>query len=181
MGFYHNNIYQTTLKLVNDNLSIIDNQCYLLNGDSINIVNNEKMIFDFSDFIQTIDNDASINENPNFKISDCLYKIYIDFKDGETVTLQKPIRGNDKSWLLVEHLFTFKKILRDETIDIILYNLYGFETKLKLKFNAKSVSIKNSGIELKLLNSNLSNDKNISYIFNNVTENQLILARNVLK
>lgn len=62
-------------------------------------------------------------------------------------------------------------------IIIKIYNLYGFEDVIKIPFTVFQTSSQHQGIELKLVTANISNDKRVSYIFNNITENQLILAQ----
>ena len=121
--------------------------------------------------------DFFLLENNFFPVETCLYKIIIDFKDGSSVTLQRPIRGKDNSWMIVEHMFNFQNDIEKDTIDIHLYNLYGFETHLKLGFKVKQLSLQSQGIELSLVSANMDNEKRVSYIFNDLNENQLLLAR----
>lgn len=126
--------------------------------------------------------DFFILENNFFLSETCLYKIIIDFKDGSSVTLQRPIRGKDNSWMVVEHIFNFQNDIENDIIDIHLYNLYGFETHLKLGFKVKRLSLQSQGIELSLVSANMDNEKRVSYIFNDLNENQLLLARrNMIK
>lgn len=194
MGFYNKDTYYTTI-----DLSTIEEY-----KNGIEIINNEKIIFTTQNYTQSnddlfligleaIDSPLSTEDNKdirieknNIKIEDCLYKIFIDYQDGNKDTLVRPMKGNDHSWLTFEHLFRFKDdkfISSSETpfpgkIKIILYNLYGFTTLLEIPFCIKQTSMQEQGIELSILAANIDNNKKISYIFNNNNENQLILARN---
>lgn len=121
--------------------------------------------------------DFFLLENNFFPVEDCLYKIIIDFKDGSSITRQRPLRGKDTSWMVITHTFNFQTSVEEDVIDMHLYNLYGFETHLKLKFKVKQLSLQSQGIELTLVAANMDNNKNVSYIFNDLNENQLLLAR----
>lgn len=110
-----------------------------------------------------------------------LYKIIIDFKDGSTAVLQRPINNvsNDTSWMTIDHTFNFKNEPEGNygIIDMHLYYLYGTEKHIKLKFIIKGQSLQNQDVKLSLVNANMDNNKKVSYIFNYLNENQLLLAR----
>lgn len=187
MGFYYNNKYDNTIDLSKEN--------EYKNG--IEIVNNEEIIFDATNIHQThpeninlinLENsEDTIKKEDNLTpfeleqfsipVEDCLYKIFIDYKDGYKDTLTRPILNNDNSWLKFSHTFNFPKGQVSDTIDIKLYNLYDFYTEIKIPFTIKNASIQEQGIELELLFANLDNNKNISYVFNEKTSNQVFLAQ----
>ena len=201
MGYYYKNNYETVLTVSNDTLT---SNFELCEGEVVEIVNNESIKFDFKNFKQysnvglilsekekeivfnTLqeapillekDSEPFVLEHSYFQSEDCLYKIIIDYKDGERVTLNKPLSKDDNGWLEDEHTFNFDKEITEDVIDIYFYNLYGFLHHVKLKFKTKNLSTYNKGIELSLVSANMDNDKNISYVFNNLNENQLILAK----
>lgn len=205
MGYYYKNNYETALNVNNAELT---SDLYICDGETVEIVNNESIRFDFRKFIQESnmgsillenekenllhkeqespirlekqDNDVFdffLLENNFFPVETCLYKIIIDFKDGTKVTLQRPIIGTGNSWMVLDHIFNFQNDVEEDVIDMHLYNLYGFETHLKLKFKVKQLSLQSQGIELSLVSANMDNNKSVSYIFNDLNENQLLLAR----
>lgn len=201
MGYYYKNNYETVLSVNNAELT---SKFELCNGETVEIVNNESIKFDFREFKQysnvglllsenekeivfnTLeaapiilekDDDAIVLEHNYFQSEDCLYKIIIDYKDGNKITLNKPLSGNDNSWMVTEHTFNFHQDIESDIIDIYLYNLYGFQHHVILKFKTKRLSAQSKGIELHLVSANIDNNKNISYVFNNLNENQLILAK----
>lgn len=204
MGFYNNNRYYTTINLAYpDTYQNVDE-----NGNKlgIEIVNNEETTFTAedvlhsnvevnlielektNDFIEKERNTVKFRTEKNgIPVEDCLYKIFIDYQDGYTDTFTRPIKGNDSSWLTFKHRFRFRdnKFVKNNdndkapgAIKVKLYNLYGFTTDIEIPFSIRQTSMQEQGIELKLVAANLDNNKNISYIFNNIGENQLLLARN---
>jgi hypothetical protein len=80
--------------------------------------------------------------------------------------------------MVIKHVFNFKNNIIDKDFDIIdmhLYYLYGFEKHIKLKFKVRQ-SLQNKH-SFNLVSANMDNNKKVSYIFNNIDENQLLLAR----
>lgn len=204
MGFYNNNRYYTTIDLAySDIYQNVDK-----NGNKlgIEIVNNEETTFTAKDFLQS-NNEINLielektkdfiekerntlkfrTEKDGIRVEDCLYKIFIDYQDGHTDTFTRPILGKDHEWLTFTHRFRFRdnKFVKEKdtdkapgTIKVKLYNLYGFTNDIEIPFSIRQTSMQEQGIELNLINANIDNNKNISYIFNNIGENQLFLARN---
>lgn len=204
MGFYNNNRYYTTIDLAySDIYQNVDK-----NGNKlgIEIVNNEETTFTAKDFLQS-NNEINLielektkdfiekerntlrfrTEKDGIRVEDCLYKIFIDYQDGHTDTFTRPILGKDREWLTFTHRFRFRdnKFVKEKdtdkapgTIKVKLYNLYGFTNDIEIPFSIRQTSMQEQGIELNLVNANIDNNKNISYIFNNIGENQLLLARN---
>lgn len=191
MGFYYQNIYNDTLKVYNQNSY----------NEGIEIVNNESVIIDLKDFsivsdkgYIAIESTGELMHDQNgeniliedifARVEESLYKIEIDYKDGTTDFASKPINKNI-DWTTFKHTFNFKDNTfvgtnnnpYPGTIDITLFNLYGFEIEIKIPFCLKYESTQNQGIELKLVAANISNNGEISYIFNNTNKNQVFLAR----
>lgn len=156
MGFYIGSDYHTEINLVTPEL-------YQNNGLGITIVNNESIVFSAEDIISS---------NPKY-----LFKIHIENGDGSVELKQKPIKGDDKSWLTWSHKYNFKNTAQNKNITITLYSLCGATDVITIPFTILETSIEQQGIDLELVTANIDNSKEISYIFNNKTENQLILAK----
>jgi hypothetical protein len=204
MGFYYKNNYDTVLTF-NNKSGESDSSFY---SEGIELINNEPVTFDFSDYVQNysvgdilleIDteetNDVVLHEKSDsalgleaegFLAADCLYKITIDCKDGTIIVLDRPTDKNP-AWLKTTHTPFFSNEeyynLSDDistwpTIDIIIFNLYGIRNNIKVPFRLKKSSFTQSGIKLKLIAANITNNNKVAYIFNDENNNQLILAKN---
>jgi hypothetical protein len=125
-------------------------------------------------------------EAAGFDVKDCLFKVVINYKDGTTDTLTRPSMASDKSWLRTKHKFNFsnenyfnldpEKIYEWPTLDITLYNLYGFSSTIKVPFSLKKSSYNQTGIRLKLISANIRNDNKVAYTFLDLNTNQIILT-----
>lgn len=183
MGFYLGNTYQTAIDLS-------ESEKYT---KGIEIFNNETIDFSAKDVIISSDiiflgvenseetlvqesYDTILPEQSSFKVEDCLYKIKIDYGDGEKDTLIRPIKNNDGSWLSFSHHYCFENF-SDNAIKITLYNFYGFAAEIEIPFKVKKTSLQSQGLELELVTVNLDNNKNVSYVFNEASNNQIILAK----
>ena len=155
MGFYYKNKEQAELVI-----DAIDSY-----KDGIEIVNNEEISFNLKDF-------------KDIEHSDSIHKIEVDFGDGSNFTLNKPIKSEDENWMNVSHRFAFKEDINNGIIKIHFYNLYGESIAKEINFKLKQLSLQEQEIEFRLVSANLRNDKKISYVFNNINKNQLILAKN---
>lgn len=152
MGFYYNGVKETTLKFS-------DGKNFYENG--IKIINNEEIIFDFQNF-----SSADFN-------TDYLYKIVIEYNNNK-ITLTDLSDNND--WLIFKHKFSVDTI-DNGNISIKLYNLYGELKNINIGYTIKKQSWKDLGIKLELINANITNEKDISYVFKDLNKNQLFLAK----
>lgn len=131
----------------------------------IEIINNEEISFDLKGFI-------------DIPHQSYIHKITADFGDGCYEVIVKPIKSENKNWMKFSHRFAFKEDIKEGDIEINVYNLYGESATLIIPFQVKQQSLKEQNIEFRLVSANLCNDKKISYVFNNINKNQLILAKN---
>lgn len=155
MGFYYENKLQT--ELVINSIEVYPS--------GIEIVNNEEISFNLKDFKQ-IEHDEYI------------HKIVIEYGDGIREVINKPIQNNEENWKKFTHYFAFKDDIEQGNIEIRVYNLYGEVRTILIKFKLKQLTLQEHDIEFRLISANLCNDKKISYVFNNINKNQLILAKN---
>jgi hypothetical protein len=196
MGYYYNDKYSSILDFNNS-----EDKDYLYQKGII-LINNENTVFDFSNYTQHREMNAIIKENiPNrnvfteketnllvensgLAIKDCLFKIIIDYKDGTIESLNKP-DNNSTDWLKTTHKFSFtgdeyynlsSDVSTWPTIDISLYNLYGFKDEISIPFKLKKASFNQSNTKLKLISANIRNDNKIAYTFLDENTNQIILT-----
>jgi hypothetical protein len=196
MGYYYNDKYSSILDFNNS-----EDKDYLYQKGII-LINNENTVFDFSNYTQNREMNAIIKENiPNrnvfteketnllvensgLAIKDCLFKIIIDYKDGTIESLNKP-DNNSTDWLKTTHKFSFtgdeyynlsSDVSTWPTIDISLYNLYGFKDEISIPFKLKKASFNQSNTKLNLISANIRNDNKIAYTFLDENTNQIILT-----
>lgn len=155
---------------------LVDGTIYAGNGDIIKedfieIFNNEKMIFDFSNLV--------------FKCSDLsvtgveLNKIKIDWGDGNTNTLTKELKhkGNSinnkgQSWKRIEHIYNTDKrniYLTDEVnalpkITIHLYNTYNDVVKIIIPFKLIYKTIYDLNCNFDIMSANVTNNNLTSFV-----------------
>lgn len=128
-------------------------------------MNNEEISFNIKGFIEI--------PHPAY-----IHKIVADFGDGTTLVLNKPMNSEDDSWMRFSHRFIFGENVQSGKVVINVYNIYGESGKKELNFTVKLQTLAEQNIEFRLVSANLCNDKKISYVFNNIDKNQLILAKN---
>lgn len=206
MGYYFENRYNEILyirsedeakRYTDDNpIEIINNEEIILdlNGFSSTDeklsgnINEEFTDVDYGDegvidsfFNELFDNNIVI-ENDGGIVRNSIRQITIDFKDGtDLVTIVQPTPYK-KDWMKVKHKFSFKKDYSDtegkiDDIEIKISLFYKKETTdLLVPFCIKHSSSRIQGIELRLVDAKLSNDKKISYIFEDKNTNQIFLA-----
>lgn len=140
--------------------------------DSFNIVNNESIIFDFNDYILENEQDYTIS------------KIIIKFGDGTTEKLIKPIQiiknkiNTKNSWCITEHFYNIVEDLDGEkNITITFITDYGEAVERPYNFNILENNILDYGANFEIVNANITNDKNVSYVFKNMDHDLLIFAQ----
>ena len=62
---------------------------------------------------------------------------------------------------------------------INVYSIDGKSNSFAIKYTVDKVSAAQYGLDLNLVNANITNDKNISYIFNDNNNKQIIIAENI--
>lgn len=171
---------------------------------TITIKNNESIIFDFENYNLTRDRDyileekpTSSGERPRLTLEDGgdllmeyaeepylkgIIKIKIDFGDGKNIIQFKPIKNASSVWDKIEHRFAFKNesdFTSTKTMNISVYSIDGKSNSFTIKYKVAKVSAAQYGLDLNLVNANITNDKGISYVFNDNNNKQIIIAENV--
>lgn len=158
MGYYEKstNYYSETYKL---NSNLVEEL------PTIVIINNESIRFDFSDYKMDSQYDK--------------IKIKIDFGDGKKNLLIKPLNSRGGTWDIIEHFYSIDDKETIETgnkITIEIKNIEGLTDNIVIPFEILKSESTSYNVALELLNANLTNDNKISFIFNNIQDNQVILA-----
>lgn len=171
---------------------------------TITIKNNESIIFDFENYNLSRDRDyileeklTSSGERPHLTLEDGgdllmeyaeepylkgIIKIKIDFGDGKNIIQFKPIKNASSVWDKIEHRFAFKNesdFTSTKTMNISVYSIDGKSNSFTIKYKVAKVSAAQYGLDLNLVNANITNDKGISYVFNDNNNKQIIIAENV--
>jgi hypothetical protein len=172
----------------------------------ITIKNNESITFDFENYNLSRDRDYILEENPgddgkrpelaledgndNYLLMEYaeepylkgIIKIKIDFGDGKNIIQFKPIKNPSSTWNTIEHRFAFKNesdFTDTKEMNISVYSIDGKSNSFTIKYKVAKVSAAQYGLDLNLVNANITNDKGISYVFNDNNNKQIIIAENI--
>lgn len=193
MGYYLQNRYYETISI----RSKSEGDNYIKNNIIIDIINNEKISFDFNGYSSNdetlsgdiitenaedsfrVENDTNniIIENDRDIIRNAIRQISIDYKDGSQKEVLIQPTPYKKDWMKCEHKFSFKEGIDEGFIEINIWLFYKKEPeKFEIPFIVHRASSRIQGIELRLVDAKLTNDKKISYIFEDKNTNQVFLA-----
>lgn len=206
MGYYvdKTNFYSEIYNVVREDNDIIDYSTNgrIITKNKIIIINNESITFNLEKYDLYYITKHIIKEEIDKKISSekinpfiieqsgkkspyDKIKIKVDFGDGQHDLLVKPlshknfILGNKTSWCTIEHFYSFKEKEYFEKGGKIIFeikNIEGLCDIIIIPFELINSSVNNYNAKLDLMSANLTNDNNISFVFNNVQDNQLIFA-----
>lgn len=207
MGYYieSTNIYSDEYNIVreyNDVIEYIDG-IRVVTKPAVVIINNENIKFNFDDYIlyyydkmliaqnskylSTQDDKKIKVGNADFKSPYDKIKIKIDYGDGNKETLIKPLTHSkyiltgDNNWSNVTHFYSFndKKYFEGtQYITFIIKNIEGIVDKVIIPFTILTSNAANYNIKMDLVSANLTNDNNVSFVFNILGDNQLVFATN---
>lgn len=198
-------IYSDEYTVIRENTDNVeyDSKLRIITKPEIIIINNEKITFNFENYklsyytiglkaqtdelFETEEDEKRIIEvenaeslSPYEKI-----KIKINFGDGNNKTISKPlthknyILKKDTNWDSVEHFYSFeeeKYYNGQQYIIIVIKNIEGITDKIIIPFKVFNTAVSEYNIKMDLISANLTNDNNISFIFNVGNENQLVFA-----
>ena len=179
--FYNDKVY--------DYYEITDNTIgsSVIDKDTIEIINNEKIIFDFSSlFVQ------SRNQNVvNFDNVETI-KIHVDWGDGTFDRLSKPLISNKSTigtyrpnqWKVIEHLFNVQKRFEYQTdnvqflhkISITAFNSFNDKITINIPYKVVYKTLYDLGSELSLYSSNTTNTNKVSYTLKQKSSESLIVV-----
>lgn len=145
-----------------------------MQNNQILIFNNESIIFDFSDYILTNEyGHISPYKKNNIKIY---------YGDGDKDILISPLTNTTKKWDEIEHIFNFDEddnIEEEKEIIIEIKNIENLKKVIKIPYKVVISEDISNGLELDLLDINLTNDNKMVFIFQNNIDKQIILANEI--
>jgi hypothetical protein len=137
---------------------------------TIEVVNNEDFIIDFTENTDKI-------------------KIYIDYGDGKTDKLVKPIvvksgaiNVDDRGWMTSSHFYGFKNesdfsSTASKTISIRMYDIKGNCTSKSIRYSVKKNILDGQSRTLEIISANITNKGDVSYVINNTANKQIIFLK----
>lgn len=179
--FYNNKVYN--LYQVSDNSYGSDT----IEKDVIEIINNEKIIFDFTSLVVHAENAGILNFDDVETI-----KIHIDWGDGDIDRISKPLISDKSSigiyrpnqWKIIEHLFNVSKRYKYETEDsnyfhkiiITAYNSFNDKLVIKIPYKVVYKTLYDLGSELSLFSSNTTNTNKVSYTLKQKSSDSMVVV-----
>lgn len=200
-------IYSDEYAVIRENTDIIeyDSKLRIITKPEIIIINNEKITFNFENYklsyytmalasqvnklFETEEKQKRIIETENTETLSPYekIKIKINFGDGVKQTLSKPltyknyILKKDEIWDSTEHFYSFedeKYYNGQQNIIIEIKNIEGITDKIIIPFTVLNTVASEYNVKMDLISANLTNDNNVSFVFNILNDNQLVFASN---
>ena len=210
MGYYTEtiNTYSNEYNVIREQNDIIEyiDGIRIVTKPAIVIINSENIKFNFDDYalyyydkvlvsqsndcFTTKDNKKIETEKSGLKSPYEKIKIKIDYGDGCKETLTKPlthkkfILTGDDNWSNTEHFYNFNDEKYFNGIHYIIFtikNLEGIKDKVIIPFTILNSIAANYNIKMDLVSANLTNDNNVSFVFNIPGDNQIVFASNKKK
>ena len=158
-----------------------------LKKDEIEIINNEKILFDFTSMFVYSKKLNVLNYEDVETI-----KIHIDWGDGQIDRLSKPLVSNKSSigayrpnqWKLVEHLFNVKKRYEYKETDadyhhkivITAYNTFNDKLVITIPYKMMYKTLYDLGSTFSLFSANTTNTNKVSYTLKQNNTDSLIVG-----
>lgn len=155
--------------------------------DVIEIINNEKILFDFSNLIVHATSVGVLNFSDVETI-----KIRIDWGDGNIDRLSKPLISNKSSigvyrpnqWKVIEHLFNVQKRYEYKTNDadslhkivITAYNSFNDKLTITIPYKMVYKTLYDLGSEMSLFSSNTTNNNRVSYTLKQMSTDSMFVV-----
>ena len=200
-------IYSDEYAVIREITDIIeyDSKLRIITKPEIIIINNEKITFNFKNYklsyytmalasqedklFETEEKEKRIIETENTETLSPYekIKIKINFGDGVKQTLNKPlthknyILKKDEIWDSTEHFYSFEdeKYYNDKQhIVIEIKNIEGITDKIIIPFTVLNTVASEYNVKMDLISANLTNDNDVSFVFNILNDNQLVFASN---
>jgi hypothetical protein len=200
-------IYSDEYMVIRESTDIIEygSKLRIITKPEIIIINNEKITFNFENYklsyytmalasqvnklFETEEKEKRIIETENTETLSPYekIKIKINFGDGLKQTLDKPlthknyILKKDEIWDSTEHFYSFedeKYYNSKQHIIIEIKNIEGIMDKIIIPFTVLNTVASEYNVKMDLISANLTNDNNISFVFNILNDNQLVFASN---
>lgn len=182
--FYKNKVYDYYQENFQSNGSYIWNK-----GDEhiIEVINNESITFDFTNLAVHTKNAGILNFDNVETI-----KIHIDWGDGTSDRLSKPLISNKSSigvyrpnqWKVIDHLFNVNKKYEYKTesseflhkITITVYNSFNDKLVITIPYKMVYKTLYDLGSELSLFSSNTTNTNKVSYTLKQKSSDSMVVV-----
>lgn len=182
--FYKNKVYDYYQENFQSNGSFTWNK-----GDEyiIEVINNEKITFDFTSLAVHTKNAGILNFDNVETI-----KIHIDWGDGTSDRLSKPLISNKSSigvyrpnqWKVIDHFFNVTKRYEYKTnsseflhkITITAYNSFNDKLVITIPYKMVYKTLYDLGSELSLFSSNTTNTNKVSYTLKQKSSDSMIVV-----
>lgn len=155
--------------------------------DVIEIINNEKILFDFSNLVVHSKSAGVLNFSDVETI-----KIYVDWGDGFVDRISKPLISNKSTigvyrpnqWKVIEHLFNVQKRYEYVTDDvdslhkitITAYNSFNDKFVITIPYKMVYKTLYDLGSEISLFSSNTTNNNKVSYTLKQASTDSMIVV-----
>lgn len=157
--FYLNNIAQEVYRELRDkNLSQITNL------SNVEICNNTDFVLDLTGV--KINNESSIDE---------ILLIMIQWGDGTSDRLSRPMTKTDVEWKMATHFFNTNN-QKNLKITIKVYNIKGELVEIQIPYTILNKSIYDLGAKFKLLQANVSNKNLTQFILKEGINDSIIIV-----
>lgn len=200
-------IYSDEYMVIRESTDIIeyDSKLRIITKPEIIIINNEKITFNFENYKLSYYNAALTTQNGELletlgeeknviklENSESLspyekIKIKINFGDNNKEILSKSLthknyilKKNEK-WDSVEHFYSFddeEYYNGKQYIIIEIKNIEGITDKIIIPFTVLNTVASEYNVKMDLVSANLTNDNDVSFVFNILNDNQLVFASN---
>lgn len=202
-----NDIYSNEYIVIRESTDIVeyDSKLRIIYKPEIIIINNEKITFNFENYKLSYYNAALTTQNGELletlgeeknviklENSESLspyekIKIKINFGDDNKKILSKSLthknyilKKNEK-WDSIEHFYSFndeKYYNGKQYIVIEIKNIEGITDKIIIPFTVLNTVASEYNVKMDLVSANLTNDNDVSFVFNILNDNQLVFATN---
>lgn len=202
-----NDIYSNEYIVIRESTDIVeyDSKLRIIYKPEIIIINNEKITFNFENYKLSYYNAALTTQNGELletlgeeknviklENSESLspyekIKIKINFGDDNKEILSKSLthknyilKKNEK-WDSIEHFYSFngeKYYNGKQYIVIEIKNIEGITDKIIIPFTVLNTVASEYNVKMDLVSANLTNDNDVSFVFNILNDNQLVFATN---
>lgn len=156
MFYLKNTTYEVYRELRDKNFSIEKE----FNLDKIEICNNENFVLDLTGIkLEGVE----------------ILLIYVDWGDGYTNRISKPINDTDVEWKTVTHPFN-KTDVSESAIIIKIYNICGEQMTFKIPYTILNKSIYDLSTNFRLLQANVSNKNLTQFIIKEGLKDSIIIV-----
>lgn len=182
MSYFYNNKLYTYYEL--NETSVGSNE---ITKDAIEIINNEEILFDFTNLMVQTESYSVLNFSDVETI-----KIRIDWGDGTIDRLVIPLVSNKSTigtyrpnqWKIVKHLFNVSKRYEYKTdnekffhkITVTAYNSFNDKLVVHIPYKMVYKTLYDLGSELSLFSSNTTNTNTVSYTLKQLSSDSMFVV-----